>query len=68
MSTKGSTAIEGVPGCAARAGSRRASGFALHAVSFHRALLADAAALITGRNHHSVGFGVIGALSTGSWV
>jgi len=38
---------------------------ALHAVPFHSTLLAARAALITGRNHHSVGTGVIGELSTG---
>ncbi len=42
----------------AGAGPHRQGGPALHAVPLHGALLADARALITGRNHHSVGFGV----------
>ena len=46
-------------------GSHRPDRIALHAVPLDRAVLPTRAALITGRNHHSVGSGVIGELSTG---
>src|SRR4029077_18747757 len=49
----------------AGAGSRRQGRIALHPIPLHRVVLTHAAALITGRNHHSVGFGIIGELSTG---
>ena len=61
------TAFRAPSGCYpnARVRSRCRRGFALH--EFHSTALCSPtrAALITGRNHHEVGYGVIGELSTG---
>src|SRR5277367_5386820 len=45
--------------------SRRQSWFSLHAVSLYCSVFSDASGSYPGRNHHSVGFGVIGELATG---